>query len=100
MSDRKPWSSQGPRNRPPSWFKVKAQANKRLPKRCAVCSDTENLQLDHITPVAEGGQDVLANVEWLCPAHHEIKSEQEKLRGIARRAARRRLPVKKHPGLR
>lgn len=99
MSGRKAWSSQGARNRPPSWFKVKAQAEKYLPKSCAVCGDPEDVQLDHITPVAEGGLDVLDNMQWLCPPHHDVKSEAEKLRGNKRRAARRRLPVKPHPGL-
>ncbi|MGD7002121.1 HNH endonuclease [Corynebacterium halotolerans] len=99
MSDRKPWSSQGPRKRPPEWFKTKAQAEKRLPKYCAVCGDPRALELDHIIPVAEGGEHTLHNVQWLCPPHHEEKSEQEKLRGNKRRAARRKLPVQKHPGL-
>lgn len=99
MTDRKAWSSQGARSRPPSWFKVKAQAKKYLPRRCAVCGATEGLELNHIIPTAEGGQDVLDNVEWLCEPHHAIETEQQKLRGIKRRAARRRLPVKPHPGL-
>ena len=43
-------------------------------------------QRDHITPLAEGGQDDDSNVQALCEPCHEAKSKAESQRGRARRA--------------
>lgn len=41
-------------------------------------------QRDHITPLAEGGSDSADNVQPLCLACHDTKSNAERLRGRAR----------------
>jgi len=43
-------------------------------------------QRDHITPLAEGGQDDDSNVQGLCGPCHESKSKAESQRGRARRS--------------
>jgi 5-methylcytosine-specific restriction protein A len=54
-----------------------------------------DLNADHITPRAEGGQDVLSNLETLCRPCHAPKSQAEAVRGRQRRNPKRRPPV--HP---
>jgi 5-methylcytosine-specific restriction protein A len=39
---------------------------------------------DHIIPLAGGGQDVAANLQGLCEAHHREKTQSESARGHAR----------------
>jgi len=34
--------------------------------KCKACGDTENLQLDHIKPIAKGGTNDLDNLQVLC----------------------------------
>lgn len=53
---------------------------------CALCHTTVATIRDHIVPLAEGGQDIEANVQALCQACSDIKSAAEAKRGIARRA--------------
>lgn len=60
----------------------------------------ERLELDHITPVTEGGTDDIENLQWLSTSAHARKSHGEWLRGQQRRKKRRYLPEEKHPGLR
>lgn len=44
---------------------------------CAMCGYTGNdLQLDHITPVAKGGTNNLGNLQLLCPPCNLAKSDQ------------------------
>ncbi|MBL0720203.1 HNH endonuclease [Piscinibacter sp. Jin2] len=42
-------------------------------------------QRDHIVPLSEGGLDEEANTQGLCDGCHQVKSEVERLRAIARR---------------
>ena len=39
---------------------------------------------DHIVPLAEGGADADSNTQALCVACHDLKSQQESRRGLAR----------------
>jgi 5-methylcytosine-specific restriction endonuclease McrA len=39
-------------------------------RACVVCGATERLQIHHIVPVLEGGQNVLINLETRCAACH------------------------------
>lgn len=62
--------------------------------RCPLCVEcdrqgrvTEATQRDHVVPLAEGGADDDSNVQALCDACHEAKSQGEAAR--ARRGARR-----------
>lgn len=52
---------------------------------------------DHRIPLAEGGTDDLSYGQGMCSIHHDEKSEQERLRGLARRSNKR--TPERHPGL-
>lgn len=69
---------------------------------CDACSTTGCFRLstddDHIVPVAEGGTDDRANHRGMCHPCHEVKAEQERLRGIGRRLGARK-GSQRHPGL-
>ena len=49
--------------------------------RCAVCGATEDdsvtIELDHVTPMFLGGDNLLANAQWLCEPHHRAKTRRE-----------------------
>lgn len=45
---------------------------------CAFCGDTENLQLDHIIPIAKGGKTELGNVQILCAFCNQSKGTGDK----------------------
>lgn len=49
-------------------------------------------QRDHIVPLEEGGQDVESNVQPLCQACHDAKSNAERARGVQRAWAGYREP--------
>ena len=42
---------------------------------CAYCGDSGDLHLDHITPLAIGGQHTFANLQWLCAFHNLSKHD-------------------------
>lgn len=46
-------------------------------QRCVSCGEVENLQVDHITAVAEGGDGSLENLQTLCGGCHVQKTLQE-----------------------
>ena len=39
---------------------------------------------DHIVALEDGGEDVESNVQPICAACHEVKSEAERARGVRR----------------
>lgn len=99
------WTNGSSRTSTPAWKALRKEARDAIPYECAWCmrdgkTNAEPLVLDHIVPVAEGGQDELDNAQWICPGCHARKTSEETARGIARRKARRHLPVERHPGLR
>lgn len=60
-------------------------------QRAPLCAECERngrvtlaTQRDHITPLAEGGEDNDGNTQGLCFACHETKSKAESARGIAK----------------
>lgn len=56
---------------------------------CVVCGAKATVA-DHIIPVAEGGAHCSpANTQSLCDEHHDEKTQQESLRGRARRGFQR-----------
>lgn len=65
---------------------------------CHVCHKPGADQVDHLTPLAEGGEHLLSNAGAIhgkpC---HERKSREEAERGYARRQAKLRLPPERHP---
>lgn len=42
------------------------------------------IEVDHITPVAEGGKDDLSNLQAICGPCHAVKTAEESARGIKR----------------
>lgn len=50
------------------------QIYKRKMKRCKYCKTTENLTVDHKTPLIRGGQDIEANWQCLCGNCNNTKS--------------------------
>ena len=42
-----------------------------------VCADKREAHVDHITPKAQGGQDVMENLRTLCIRCHGRKTRQE-----------------------
>jgi 5-methylcytosine-specific restriction enzyme A len=88
---------------PPDWAKRKAATMRRAGNQCQAIDNGTRCPLpatdvDHIVPLAEGGTHALSNLAALCHPHHAIKSETERLRGIARQPRERR-PAERHPGL-
>lgn len=75
------------------------QAKRALPRYCQHCGTTNQLELDHIVPLAEYGDDTLANSQWLCHNCHTTKTRQESRRGIQRRTRQRHRKPEQHPGL-
>lgn len=57
----------------------------REEKGCRICGSPAEPRVDHVVPVAEGGTSDRSNLARLCRTHHDIKSEQERARGKARR---------------
>lgn len=55
---------------------------------CAECERNGRVRAatkrDHIVPVAEGGTEDPSNIQGLCEDCHDVKSEQERKRGIKR----------------
>lgn len=65
---------------------------------CRACCNNPSTIADHIRPTAEGGTNTVDNGQGLCGGCHDRKTEQERLRGLARRPTRRR-QAESHPGL-
>lgn len=55
------------------WMKIRSEIIQRDGGKCRVCGSTENLQVDHIRPVARGGQTTKANLWTLCARHHAMR---------------------------
>lgn len=45
--------------------------------KCDKCGSTDDLELDHIVPLSQGGDDTIENLQVLCSACHAMKSYQE-----------------------
>ena len=44
------------------------------------CEETRNLELDHVVPVADGGETDLSNLQLLCRPHHRRKGMADRKR--------------------
>lgn len=98
------WQSSGPsRTSSAAWKRLREIAKVRLGYWCARCGAEGyqvRLELDHVTPVAEGGEDTLDNAQWLCATCHKPKTQAEAKRGRARKPPQRRSAKRKprmHP---
>jgi hypothetical protein len=98
-SGREAWAGSTRRGQlPPDWPQRRAFVRERAGGRCQdINDDSERCPLpgtdcDHIRP----GQDhSYANLQWLCPGHHRVKSARE---GAQARVPLHR-PRERHPGI-
>jgi 5-methylcytosine-specific restriction protein A len=93
-----PWHADSSGRTVPTWLQ-KACFNRDL-NTCQRCGyvgtpGTGDLHCDHMVPIAEGGDDILENVQTLCVPCHKPKIQQEAARGRQRRSGKRRPPL--HP---
>ena len=56
---------------------VRKQTLRRDNYECVICGDADNLHVDHIVPLSEGGQDILSNTQTLCLDCHIEKHKGE-----------------------
>lgn len=54
------------------WMAIRAKVIKRDRNKCTRCPNTTYLQVDHIRPVASGGQTVMHNLRTLCADCHAM----------------------------
>ena len=78
---------------------VRRQAERDLPRQCAACTATDDLQLDHIRASAHGGSQTIDNAQWLCRVCNGAKARREAAEGQAIRNAKRTRQPERHPGL-
>lgn len=54
----------------------------KLGRKCRHCDSTWDLEIDHITPISEGGLDEWNNLQCLCENCHNVKTriQRENLR--------------------
>jgi HNH endonuclease len=55
---------------------VQRQVWRRDQGRCVYCSNQENLEFDHIIPVAKGGSSTVRNIQLLCQSCNRKKSAE------------------------
>lgn len=56
---------------------VKREAKERDGHRCRKCGSTHRLEVDHLTPVTQGGSNDLDNAMTLCHDCHNAKTRAE-----------------------
>ena len=82
-----PWQSEAPRIRGRRLQRLRASLFAERPL-CAICEASGRVTLatirDHIRPLAEGGRDEETNVQPLCQACSDVKTQQESARGARR----------------
>lgn len=61
------------RRRTPVSGRLRTQVLERDAYRCRECGGWEGLEVDHITPVEEGGPTILSNLQTLCQECHDRK---------------------------
>ena len=57
------------------WMRLRAVALKTQPY-CGVCHTTEDLTVDHIVPLSNGGTSTIDNCQVLCRVHNSKKSNK------------------------
>ena len=65
--------------RTPRWKRVRAQIRERDGYRCRQCGKAGRLEVDHIVPIAAGGDPwEPANLQTLCIFHHHAKGREDR----------------------
>jgi len=78
--------------RPGNWESLRKKALRRDRRVCRLCGKVGSNEVDHITPVAEGGSWELSNLQTLCKSCHKTKTQEDAQRA---RQARRALLKKR-----
>ena len=87
-------------NKPHVLYSQRNRIKRRDGHTCQRCGAQDvDLEVNHIIPVAEGGDNSDDNLESLCIPCHSPETYEQTVRGHARRAARARFPMEKHPGM-
>lgn len=64
-----------------AWVKMRKQAMERDAYLCQPCAKegkvTPATECDHVTPKAQGGKDVLRNLQAICRPCHQAKTQRE-----------------------
>lgn len=68
-------------NRPGNYDGLRSKVIRRDRGRCVKCG-AKGTEVDHIRNVADGGRWVLENLQLLCEDCHQIKIQEEALRGL------------------
>jgi 5-methylcytosine-specific restriction protein A len=77
-----------------AWRTIAEQIRQRDNHRCVLCGRPAR-QVDHITPVVDGGSDEPQNLRTICDLHHSAKTARDSRRA---RPERKR-PSEQHPGV-
>lgn len=68
-----------------AWTATRQQVIRRDHGQCQHCTHpTPGVEVDHITPIEDGGTDRLDNLQLLCHACHKAKTREETRRRTAR----------------
>lgn len=62
-----------------SWEEMRMAVIRRDGCRCTRCRSTEDLTVDHIIPVAQGGRTVMSNLRTLCVDCHSKQLRHAKV---------------------
>lgn len=96
------WRTSDRRTRlPHNWPAIRAQVRRRAGGRCewalpdGTRCPTPGTDCDHRD---RGDDHSLANLQWLCTPHHQVKTNQENQDALAERRALRPRPTDEHPG--
>lgn len=76
------------------WKRARAAALARAGRRCQKCSSTQEIQVDHVIPVSQGGSHAASNLQVLCGNCHRHKTATE---GSGYRGNRTRKPAPDPP---
>lgn len=65
----------------PEWRRLAARIKRERGPRCEVCGSGHRVIADHIVELSDGGAPLdPSNVQLLCQAHHNRKTEQARAR--------------------
>jgi 5-methylcytosine-specific restriction protein A len=83
---RKPWATSKRGGSTRAW-RLRRMFVLREEPLCRLCVAkgklTSAIEVDHIVPIARGGQDIYENYQPLCAAHHRAKSQREATPGLS-----------------
>ena len=75
---RKAWATTSTkRTRGSRWQSIRRQVIREAHGKCAHCP-MPGAQVDHVTPLTQGGTDDLSNLQLLCIACHDRKTKAER----------------------